>query len=89
MPCSASMSRHVLAPIAVLAVLLSTLSCVYSARVPPIGIDATVSFGLDVQGHRGARGLLPENTLAGFEHALDLIEAGVRGIIAEIAGRRA
>jgi glycerophosphoryl diester phosphodiesterase len=26
----------------------------------------------DVQGHRGARGLLPENTLAGFTQALDL-----------------
>lgn len=26
----------------------------------------------DVQGHRGARGLLPENTVAGFLHALDL-----------------
>lgn len=27
---------------------------------------------LDVQGHRGARGLLPENTLSGFSRALDL-----------------
>lgn len=26
----------------------------------------------DLQGHRGARGLMPENTLAGFEHALRL-----------------
>lgn len=26
--------------------------------------------GFDLQGHRGARGLMPENTLAGFEHAL-------------------
>ncbi len=26
--------------------------------------------GFDVQGHRGARGLLPENTLAGFEYAI-------------------
>lgn len=26
----------------------------------------------DVQGHRGARGLWPENTLAGFAHALEL-----------------
>ena len=26
----------------------------------------------DVQGHRGARGLLPENTLAGFARALEL-----------------
>lgn len=28
--------------------------------------------GFDVQGHRGARGLLPENTLAGFRRALQL-----------------
>ena len=27
---------------------------------------------LDVQGHRGARGLRPENTLSGFEFAMDL-----------------
>lgn len=26
----------------------------------------------ELQGHRGARGLLPENTLAGFEHALEI-----------------
>jgi glycerophosphoryl diester phosphodiesterase len=29
-------------------------------------------FPIEVQGHRGARGLAPENTLAGFEIALDL-----------------
>ena len=27
---------------------------------------------IDVQGHRGARGLLPENSLAGFQHAIEL-----------------
>ena len=27
---------------------------------------------LDIQGHRGARGLLPENTIPGFLHALEL-----------------
>lgn len=27
---------------------------------------------MDLQGHRGCRGLLPENTLAGFDHALAL-----------------
>ncbi len=30
------------------------------------------SFGFDLQGHRGARGLAPENTLAAFEQALQL-----------------
>ena len=38
-----------------------------------------VSF--DVQGHRGARGLLPENTLAGFRKALDL---GVRTLETDV-----
>ena len=32
---------------------------------------------LEVQGHRGARGLAPENTLAGFEIALDLGVASI------------
>ncbi|MFT7030399.1 MAG: glycerophosphoryl diester phosphodiesterase, partial [Marinoscillum sp.] len=27
---------------------------------------------LDLQGHRGCRGLLPENSIAGFIHAIDL-----------------
>ena len=31
-----------------------------------------VPAGMDVQGHRGARGLHPENTIAGFTRALDL-----------------
>lgn len=36
----------------------------------------------DLQGHRGARGLMPENTLAGFAHALRL---GVRTLELDIA----
>ena len=32
----------------------------------------SASFGFDLQGHRGARGLAPENTLAAFEQALRL-----------------
>jgi len=31
-----------------------------------------ISYSLDLQGHRGARGLLPENTLPAFAHALSL-----------------
>ena len=31
---------------------------------------ATAAFGFDLQGHRGARGLAPENTLPAFERAL-------------------
>ncbi len=33
---------------------------------------AAPAFALDIQGHRGARGHLPENTLAGFARALEL-----------------
>ena len=42
-----------------------------------------MTVGFDLQGHRGARGLRPENTLAAFEAALDCgvtsIETDVRG----------
>ena len=31
-----------------------------------------LAHGFDLQGHRGARGLAPENTLPAFERALDL-----------------
>ena len=33
-------------------------------------LNATYADAFDLQGHRGARGLAPENTLAGFERAL-------------------
>jgi len=33
---------------------------------------ASPAYSLDIQGHRGARGHLPENTLPGFERALQL-----------------
>lgn len=45
----------------------------------PTTADLTVSdryvlpVGFDIQGHRGARGIKPENTLPGFETALDLM----------------
>ncbi len=48
--------------------LLLAASCVGlrpPAPGPPVG-------PIDVQGHRGARGLLPENSLPAFERALDL-----------------
>ena len=35
-----------------------------------LALAATLAGALDLQGHRGARGLAPENTLAGFEAAL-------------------
>lgn len=36
-----------------------------------LGFNSSAS-ALDLQAHRGGRGLLPENTLAAFEHALEL-----------------
>jgi len=35
-------------------------------------LTLTPAAAFDLQGHRGARGLMPENTLAGFAHALQL-----------------
>jgi glycerophosphoryl diester phosphodiesterase len=35
-----------------------------------LALSLSPSYGFDLQGHRGARGLAPENTRAGFEHAL-------------------
>jgi glycerophosphoryl diester phosphodiesterase len=35
-----------------------------------VGLWAGQALAFDLQGHRGARGLAPENTLAGFRHAL-------------------
>jgi glycerophosphoryl diester phosphodiesterase len=37
-----------------------------------LALAAATAAPFDLQGHRGARGLAPENTLAGFELALDL-----------------
>jgi len=37
---------------------------------------------IDIQGHRGARGLLPENTIVGFEYAIDL---GVKTLELDLA----
>jgi glycerophosphoryl diester phosphodiesterase len=47
---------------------LSALLCtaLLSALLPP------PAMAFDLQGHRGARGLAPENTLAGFRAALDI-----------------
>ena len=37
-----------------------------------LGKTTSTSSSFDVQGHRGARGLMPENTIPGFSKALDL-----------------
>lgn len=50
----------------VCAALASVLAVVGPAMI------GGVAGAFDIQGHRGARGLVPENTLAGFNHALSL-----------------
>jgi len=37
-----------------------------------LSMNSIGAHAFDLQGHRGARGLMPENTLAGFSHALSL-----------------
>jgi glycerophosphoryl diester phosphodiesterase len=37
-----------------------------------LALAAAPALGFDLQGHRGARGLLPENTLPAFQRALEL-----------------
>ena len=39
---------------------------------PAVGAEPGARVAFDLQGHRGARGLRPENTLAGFAFALEL-----------------
>lgn len=48
-------------------------SRIATAAVTAMALAATSpGSAFDLQGHRGARGLLPENTLAGFERAIEL-----------------
>ena len=37
-----------------------------------LGLGAVTARALEIQGHRGARGLLPENTIPAFERAIEL-----------------
>ena len=46
---------------------------VTATKDPPGSDRYVLPVGFDLQGHRGARGLKPENTLPGFETALDLM----------------
>jgi len=47
------------------------LVCACTPATPPVP-EAGSGVGFDLQGHRGARALRPENTLAGFAHALEI-----------------
>ncbi|RYZ80758.1 MAG: glycerophosphodiester phosphodiesterase, partial [Proteobacteria bacterium] len=51
--------------------LIPLLSCGYGGNIPlPKVMDQTTGF--DRQGHRGCRGLMPENTIAAMKRALGL-----------------
>src|SRR5687767_4008453 len=47
-----------------------------------LAFAATPTHALDLQGHRGARGLLPENTLPSFQRAMEI---GVTTLETDIA----
>jgi glycerophosphoryl diester phosphodiesterase len=63
------------------ALLIGTLAPVVPAQMPPTTTVVPVP-AFDLQGHRGIRGLRPENTLPGFAHALTL---GVTTLETDIA----
>jgi len=60
-------------------------STVCAALASGLAMTGDVAGAFDLQGHRGARGLMPENTLAGFNRALSLgvttleLDVGVTG----------
>ncbi len=66
--------------VGVLAAFIIVMSgCMESTDEPPVPNDSSAGAeaprrpsGFDLQGHRGARGLAPENTLPAFRRALDL-----------------
>lgn len=58
--------------LATVAILLGVLLATACTPAPPPAPANGLPPGFDLQGHRGARGLRPENTLPAFETALDL-----------------
>ncbi|MDH5609741.1 MAG: glycerophosphodiester phosphodiesterase family protein [Cyclobacteriaceae bacterium] len=54
---------------ALLPIILLTMACTTHTKTI---FDQLVKRNVDLQGHRGARGLMPENSIPGFLHALDL-----------------
>ncbi len=63
--CRAALSLRLLAQTGALAVIGSAL-------VACTSLDESHTNRFDLQGHRGARGLAPENTLAAFDRAMEL-----------------
>lgn len=52
--------------------LVCTALCCASCKTKSIVMNKKQDKTIDVQGHRGCRGLLPENTIPAFKHAIDL-----------------
>lgn len=48
------------------------MKTIFGLAVALLALGASAQVTIDLQGHRGARGLLPENTLPGFELAMKL-----------------
>lgn len=49
-----------------------SLRAVSTGLLLGLGLTSGIASGFDLQGHRGARGLMPENTLPGFARALEI-----------------
>lgn len=64
-----SRSSRVLLILTLLLITLGVISLLFP-RQPPVAVGGIKAF--DLQGHRGARGLMPENSLPAFEKALAL-----------------
>src|SRR5215813_13893615 len=45
---------------------------ILSSILAMMSVASTSAFGFDLQGHRGTRGLAPENTIAAFSTALSI-----------------
>ncbi len=56
----------------VIAGALVSATVLVALRSNPVEVTLAAQSAFDLQGHRGARGLRPENTLAAFAHALSL-----------------
>lgn len=65
--------------------ILFAACALFALQPAPVGAGEPSKQGIEVQGHRGARHLLPGNTLAGFRYAL---EVGVDTIELDLAVTR-
>ena len=52
--------------------LLAFILVIIACQSPTLEQTTNMTYPIDIQGHRGARGLYPENSLEGFKYALEL-----------------